>query len=89
MKELELAWSSILLLIESLTGESMPKDQARVLRAARIALGMTSKQLAQSLGVKLPTLRSWITPETSKVHREMPKTAILLLRRILEDERKK
>jgi DNA-binding transcriptional regulator YiaG len=63
------------------------KDQATLIRAARKTLGITSEELAERLGVALPTLRNWIAPATSKVHREMPKTARLLLDRILADHR--
>jgi hypothetical protein len=62
-------------------------NQAEVLRNARDRLKVRSDQLAEMLGVALPTLRSWIAPETSKVHRSMPKTAQLLLDRILADPR--
>lgn len=64
-------------------------EQAKLLRGARVALDMTSEQLAEELGVSLPTLRNWLSPTTSKVHREMPKTAKLLLDRILKESRKK
>ena len=69
-------------------GDIMPKDQAKILRAARGKLDVKSEELAELLGVSLPTLRGWIAPTTSKAHREMPKTAQLLLVRILADKRK-
>lgn len=47
-----------------------------------------SADLASLLGVSLPTLRNWLSPTTSKVHREMPQTAKLLLARLLDDIRK-
>jgi hypothetical protein len=61
-------------------------NQAEVLREARGRLKVRSDGLAEMLGVSLPTLRSWIAPETSKAHRSLPKTAQLLLDRILADE---
>jgi DNA-binding transcriptional regulator YiaG len=62
-------------------------NQAEVLRSAREQLKVRTSELAVMLGVSLPTLRSWIAPETSKAHRSMPKTAQLLLDRILADVR--
>jgi DNA-binding transcriptional regulator YiaG len=62
-------------------------DQAKVLRGARVKLKTNSQELAELLGVSLPTLRSWIVPPTSKMHRSMPKTAQLLLERILAGDR--
>ncbi len=59
--------------------------QAEVLRCAREQLKASSEELAELLGVSLPTLRSWIAPPTSKMHRSMPRTAQLLLDRILAD----
>jgi DNA-binding transcriptional regulator YiaG len=64
-------------------------EQAKLLRDARDKLEVTSEQLAQLLGVSLPTLRNWLAPPTSKVHREMPLTAKLLLARILADQPRK
>jgi DNA-binding transcriptional regulator YiaG len=64
-------------------------NQAEVLRSARERLKVRSSELAEMLGVSLPTLRSWIAPETSKVHRSMPRTAQLLLDRILAEVRQK
>ena len=64
-------------------------EQAEVLRAARAQLKADSAELAELLGVSLPTLRSWIAPTSSKVHRSMPRTAQLLLERILADNRQK
>lgn len=63
-------------------------EQAEVLRAAREQLKVDSAELAELLGVSLPTLRSWIAPTSSKMHRTMPRTAQLLLERILADEGK-
>lgn len=59
-------------------------------RAREIADGapFTSEDLAEVLGVALPTLRNWMAPADNKVHREMPKTAKLLLERILADKPK-
>jgi DNA-binding transcriptional regulator YiaG len=64
-------------------------EQAEVLRAAREQLQVDSAELAEMLGVSLSTLRSWIAPTSSKVHRSMPRTAQLLLDRILDDNRQK
>lgn len=64
-------------------------EQAEVLRAAREQLKVDSAELAEMLGVSLSTLRSWIAPTSSKVHRSMPRTAQLLLDRILADNRQK
>ena len=61
------------------------KIQAKELRSARVKLKADSAELAEMLGVALPTLRSWIAPTTSKMHRSMPRTAQLLLQRILAD----
>ena len=60
-------------------------DEANALRRARERLDVTSEELAELLGVSLPTVRSWIAPTTSKMHRSMPRTAELLLERILNE----
>jgi hypothetical protein len=62
-------------------------NQAEVLRSARETLTATSEELAEMLGVSLPTIRSWIAPTTSKMHRPMPTTAQLLLERILAEKK--
>lgn len=56
-------------------------------RAKHLAAGQqfNSQDLADLLGVSLPTLRNWMAPADNAVHREMPKTAILLLERIMAD----
>lgn len=60
-------------------------------RAKEITSGETfnSADLAEVLGVSLPTLRNWLAPADNKVHRDMPETAKRLLARILADERKR
>jgi DNA-binding transcriptional regulator YiaG len=63
--------------------------QAKLIRDAREKLEITSEELAELLGVSLPTLRGWLTPADNKVHREMPLTAKLLLARILADPKKR
>jgi DNA-binding transcriptional regulator YiaG len=62
--------------------------QAKLIRDAREKLEITSEELADRLGVSLPTLRGWLAPADNKVHREMPLTAKLLLARILADKRR-
>ena len=62
--------------------------QADELRKARRKLNVNSAELAEMLGVSLPTLRSWIVPETSKAHRAMSKTAQLLLDRICAEAKR-
>lgn len=64
-------------------------EQAKTLRDARERLGVTSEQLAELLGVELPTLNSWLLPKSSKAHRPMSKTAKLLLVRILADAKRR
>lgn len=65
------------------------QNQAATLRAAREALNVNTEGLAGLLGVSPSTVRSWIAPPTSKMHRPMPRTAELLLTWILEDHRKR
>lgn len=79
------------ILIQHASLEDMTRQtaQAKMLRDAREALGVTSEELAELLGVSLPTLRNWLAPADNKVHREMPKTAKLLLARILADKPKR
>ena len=60
-------------------------NQAKALRDARGQLDVSTEELAEMLGVSLATVRNWIAPTTSKMHRSMPKTAQLLLDRILAD----
>lgn len=64
-------------------------EQAKLLRDARDKLEVTNEQLAELLGVEVPTLVSWLLPTSSKAHRPMNKTARLLLARILADHRKR
>lgn len=59
---------------------------ARLLDEILAGAPFTSVDLAEVLGVSLPTLRSWMAPADNKVHREMPETAKLLLARILADK---
>lgn len=47
---------------------------------------LNSEDMAELLGVSLPTLRNWMAPADNMVHWEMPKTATLLLARTLADE---
>lgn len=63
-------------------------QQGKTLREAKEKLGVTSEELAELLGVALPTLHNWLLPAHSARHREMPKTAKLLLAYILKDRRK-
>jgi DNA-binding transcriptional regulator YiaG len=63
-------------------------EQAALLRDARERLGLKNEELAAQLGVSLSTLRNWIAPTSSRMHREMPLTAQLLLARILADKPK-
>lgn len=64
-------------------------EQAALLRAAREKLETTSEDLAERLGVSLPTLNSWLLPKASKAHRPMPKTARLLLDYVVADKKGK
>lgn len=63
--------------------------QAKILKAARERLDITTEELAEQLGVALPTMRGWLLPTSSKAHRAMPKTAKLLLERIMKDKPRK
>lgn len=65
------------------------KKQAKVLREARDELELTNAELADLLGVSQYTLLNWMLPEESAGRRAMPKTAELLLERILSDHRGK
>ena len=60
-------------------------------RAEEIKSGQpfTSADMADLLGVSLPALRNWMAPADNQVHREMPKTAKLLLARIIAEVRGK
>ena len=64
------------------------KGQQKGLRAAQAVLKVTREELADLLGVSLPTLNSWLLPPTSKAFRPMSKTALLLLERILVDAKR-
>jgi DNA-directed RNA polymerase specialized sigma24 family protein len=59
-------------------------------RASELIAGQqfNSQDLADLLGVSLPTLRNWMAPADNAVHREMPLTAKLLLARILADKKR-
>ena len=45
----------------------------------------TTEDMAELLGVSLKALLKWLSPADNADHREMPKTARLLLARILKD----
>jgi hypothetical protein len=64
-------------------------EQAKLLKRAKEELGLTSKGLADELGVTLSGFNNWIAPKGSDRYRPMPKTARLLLARILADAKKK
>ena len=64
-------------------------EQARALKKAKEVLDLTTEGLADELGVSIHTLQSWLLPEKSDRHRPMPKTAKLLLARIVAEARKK
>lgn len=59
------------------------------IRAAELSDGQpfNSADLAEILGVALPTVRNWMAPANNEVHREMPKTARYLLDYRLRDAR--
>lgn len=63
-------------------------EQRKLLNKAREKLELTSEALAEELGVSIHTVKSWLLPEDSKKHRPMPKTARLLLERIMAERRK-
>jgi DNA-binding transcriptional regulator YiaG len=61
-------------------------------RASELIAGadFTTADLAELLGVSLETLRNWTyDPATAQRAREMPRTAILLLQRILADAKRR
>jgi len=81
---------SLMLEAAILEGElARQTGQAKLLRNARDRLEVTSEQLAELLGVELPTLNSWLLPKSSKAHRPMNRTARLLLARILADAKRR
>jgi transcriptional regulator with XRE-family HTH domain len=61
------------------------KTQQEELRHARKTLDATTAELAELLGVTASTLNSYLRPPTSQAHRQMPKTARLLLERLLKE----
>lgn len=63
-------------------------EQRKMLNKAREKLELTVEALAEELGVSIHTMRSWLLPEDSKKHRRMPRTAMLLLERIMAERRK-
>jgi DNA-binding transcriptional regulator YiaG len=63
------------------------KNQAALLRAARRALDLTNRQLANALGKSEPTLMAWLSPAAAAKHRTMPAGSRLLLDRLLKDHR--
>lgn len=58
--------------------------QQALLRRVREGLGLTNEELANALGVSLPTLMAWLAPETAAKHRRMPDSEKLLLRHLVE-----
>jgi len=68
-----------------LNGES----QQKLLRQARAVLGLTNDELAQALGVKLPTLLSYLAPKDAAKHRSLPSDLRLVLERLIEGQKAK
>ncbi len=60
----------------------LPANRAKELIAGK---DFNTEDLAGLLGVSLKGLRSWLEPTTSATNRGMPKTAKLLLARILAE----
>lgn len=64
------------------------QDQAEILRQAMTRLKKTRRELAQDVGVSLPTMTAWMAPATAAKHRKMPETARRLLAAIMAAKRK-
>lgn len=62
-------------------------EQAKRLRTARRLMELRNGELADMLGVSPSTLHNWLSPPTSRIYREMPKPARLLLEHLLKQHR--
>lgn len=60
-------------------------SQQQLLRKARSQLELTNGELAAALGIKLPTLYSYLAPASAAKHRPLPGELRLLVGRMLED----
>jgi transcriptional regulator with XRE-family HTH domain len=67
------------------------KTQQELLRQAREKLGLTNRELALRLGLKVnartgesATLLAWLAPEKAAKHRSIPLSALAKLAKLLE-----
>lgn len=65
------------------------KSQQDLLRKVREAYGISNDELAVALGVALPTLLAYLSPEVATKHRRMPEADKLTLARVLADRKSK
>lgn len=65
------------------------ENQQALLRRARKALAVTNAELAQALGLKLPTLMSYLAPKGAAKHRTLPDDLRLVIERTIEQAKKK
>lgn len=59
------------------------EPQQELLRRVREAFDLSNEELAEALGVKEPTLRAYLSPESAEKHRRMPEADRLVLTRIM------
>jgi len=60
-------------------------SQQDLLRRARDTLELTNEELAEAIGVKLPTLYAYLAPKSAAKHRALPADMRLILEKILRD----
>lgn len=65
------------------------KNQQDYIRTARRRLGTTTEELAARLGRSLASVHAWLKPDGNAAHRNMPRSAKLLLDRLLQDAKAK
>jgi hypothetical protein len=68
-----------------LTGDG----QQMLLRRARASLKATNAQLAEALGVKLPTIKGYLAPDSAGKHRPLPDSLRSILEWILNDTKRR
>jgi DNA-binding transcriptional regulator YiaG len=64
------------------------QSQQELLKRVRTAFELTNDELAAALGVPMDTLLAYLAPESAKKHRKMAAADLLVLSRILAEQRK-
>jgi DNA-directed RNA polymerase specialized sigma24 family protein len=65
------------------------QTQQALLKNAKSRLGFTTEELAAALGKSAAAIKSWLAPDGSAKHRNMPESAKILLSHVVAAQRKR